>query len=214
MGIMTHGEHSGEHGYQSYWHTDSGYSPQWVPADHEYLPVEHVNPCWRCHGEGRCDYGSKAITTPWGGVGTIHLDATGKVLDGSGGQYVKTPKHTDAWPPGTAKYEAPPTQPTIESQLRAVFPALAVIARCPACESTRVDVGNLVIHLNDKHSWTREAIADHLESTDIDLTFHDPKGVSVKEKFTYFEATTVENAGMLTKADMIAFIKKIEGKEA
>lgn len=52
-------------------------------------------------------------------------------------------------------------------------------ARCPSPHSRIYDlpcgaIGKLsviIIHLNDAHKWSREAIADWLESLDIDLSF-------------------------------------------
>lgn len=56
--------------------------------------------------------------------------------------------------------------------------------RCPVtdCESAyhqddRALLQNTIIHLNDKHKWTREAIADWLETLDHDLTFKIPEEV-------------------------------------
>lgn len=45
-------------------------------------------------------------------------------------------------------------------------------AVCPACEDTKSTMSILwsIIHLNDRHEWTREAIADWLDTIDVDLT--------------------------------------------
>lgn len=45
-----------------------------------------------------------------------------------------------------------------------------VSIKCPACGYTE-NVMNIIVHLNDIHVWKREAIADWLESTDLDLEF-------------------------------------------
>lgn len=47
---------------------------------------------------------------------------------------------------------------------------------CPVCnlwkknDYDRISVSNLIVHLNDNHYWTRERIADHLETLPIDLS--------------------------------------------
>lgn len=40
---------------------------------------------------------------------------------------------------------------------------------CPDCKFTR-PLMDVIVHLNDKHKWSREAIADWLETLDIDIT--------------------------------------------
>lgn len=56
------------------------------------------------------------------------------------------------------------------------LPGLRAVTRCPAeatgtsCETKRLLWG-VVIHLNDVHEWSRDTIADWLETLDIDLTF-------------------------------------------
>ena len=47
-----------------------------------------------------------------------------------------------------------------------VFPTKTVDVKCPA--QRLVD---LVIHLNDSHHWSREQIADWLDTLDADLRF-------------------------------------------
>ncbi len=43
----------------------------------------------------------------------------------------------------------------------AAFPILDAAATCPSCaRPALVNVGAVVVHLNDYHHWTREAIAD------------------------------------------------------
>jgi hypothetical protein len=63
--------------------------------------------------------------------------------------------------------------------LTALFPgAIDKEIRCPACDksgtvATRDSVIGMVPHLNDKHWWTREKIADWMETLDVDLTLKD-----------------------------------------
>lgn len=66
----------------------------------------------------------------------------------------------------------------IYNQLLKVCPSLATFeSKCPACRGTRKfnpepqNLGNLIPHLNDSHKWTREHIANWLDSLeDVDLT--------------------------------------------
>lgn len=45
-------------------------------------------------------------------------------------------------------------------------PELDPAARCPACAIEKHGtLGSAIIHLNDFHKWTREAIADWIEAT-------------------------------------------------
>lgn len=56
--------------------------------------------------------------------------------------------------------------------LNTEFPQLTLPARCPACSALRglwrrwrdeeYDLGDVIIHLNDDHKWTRERISDWL----------------------------------------------------
>lgn len=63
-------------------------------------------------------------------------------------------------------------------------PALKVEDHYPGCTI----VGNvhtirqLVMHLNDDHKWTREEIADWLDTLDVDLAFKSPEDVSKEKK--------------------------------
>lgn len=67
----------------------------------------------------------------------------------------------------------PDTGTIVQRNLKALFPALNEQASCPACaklnDSTTGTIDKMIIHLNDVHTWTREAVADWLESLDVDL---------------------------------------------
>jgi hypothetical protein len=70
--------------------------------------------------------------------------------------------------------------------LTAVVPGLkGARARCPECKKHAVDdaqfperkLSEVIIDLNDNHKWTREQIADWLETLDVDLSFVPPSDV-------------------------------------
>lgn len=65
-------------------------------------------------------------------------------------------------------------KPTISGTLDSLVPMLGTAsAVCPAkgCERAKPKkLKETIIHLNDHHHWTRESIADWLDTLDIDLT--------------------------------------------
>lgn len=78
--------------------------------------------------------------------------------------------------------------------LQAVPGLAAAKGSCPACKKPQVETGalaagfvtswcgdhisamDLVVHLNDYHEWSREQIADWLETKDWDLSFQQTEG--------------------------------------
>lgn len=70
--------------------------------------------------------------------------------------------------------------------LAKMFPSLETFrADCPEC----IIMGNerlydLIIHINDQHEWTREQIADFLDTLDVDLSIPLPAHVGSDDKFT------------------------------
>lgn len=88
-------------------------------------------------------------------------------------QYEKTPK------PANQAMEA------IKS-LKESMPGISERVMCPQLDctdmhleeaSTKVTIWDMVQHLNDRHKWTREAIADWLETLDVDLSFPVPDDI-------------------------------------
>lgn len=62
-------------------------------------------------------------------------------------------------------------------ELSASLPGSHVSVDCPVCDKSphRELLPDIIIHINDEHHWTREQIADWLETLDIDLEFKDAK---------------------------------------
>lgn len=68
-----------------------------------------------------------------------------------------------------------------QSKLKAALPSLSNEVACPTPDSDRFNFGEdcasrlslwyMIQHLNDFHEWSREQIADWLESLDEDITF-------------------------------------------
>jgi len=58
----------------------------------------------------------------------------------------------------------------VVSKLSKLLPTLKSPTKCPQCKIENI-LERQIIHLNDTHKWTREAIADWLESLDLDIEF-------------------------------------------
>jgi hypothetical protein len=59
----------------------------------------------------------------------------------------------------------------VQDSLKNVLPCLYEQVKCPDHGCTvGSNMANMIIHLNDDHLWTREAIADWAESLDIDIS--------------------------------------------
>lgn len=63
----------------------------------------------------------------------------------------------------------------VADELAALIPAMASYVTCPACKhEARSPLRERIVHLNDDHQWTREAVADWLDTLDLDLKFPIP----------------------------------------
>lgn len=70
-----------------------------------------------------------------------------------------------------SKTQEGPHNQQLVTRLADRIPGMQEHLKCPAsAEHAAQDVMSLVIHLNDVHRWTREAIADWLDTVDVDLT--------------------------------------------
>lgn len=71
------------------------------------------------------------------------------------------------------------------TRLQKAIPALATLFNCPAAReevciesNAGVPLWQVIMHLNDGHNWTRERIADWLDTLEVDLSFSMPEEVS------------------------------------
>jgi hypothetical protein len=65
-------------------------------------------------------------------------------------------------------------EPTVLAELKKAVPALDQPSQCPIvkeCISRHGTLASIIIHLNDDHKWSRERVADWLETLDVDLKF-------------------------------------------
>lgn len=77
------------------------------------------------------------------------------------GYYSSTYKYDN----GYEEYE-----PNTRETLTGLFPGLDDLLGCPLCNNDGSSLTNTIIHLNDDHKWSRERIADWLETLPVDLT--------------------------------------------
>lgn len=85
-------------------------------------------------------------------------------------------EHTAALAAAKLKYEQGFRGTTVQDSLKNVLPCLYEQVKCPdlSCGETK-DMATMIIHLNDGHLWTREAIADWAEALDIDISVKETK---------------------------------------
>lgn len=156
--------------------------------------------CLNCYGEGTKQFGNGLIPLTDDGARPILLgDGDARIVDwsdldigappvlyectcklcGSGAstwqEYYGQQQYYAAQG-GNVFDPAPAPKPTGYSNSGAVLtrllPALRTHTHCPGddCQMTG-EIQAMIIHLNDRHHWTRETIADWLETLDADLAF-------------------------------------------
>ena len=145
---------------------------------HQYGEIE-THECWGCKGTGMRDYGSKPIHIVWTS-GAVRMDADRKVLDMDADRYDAPGKYSASYSKPASWYAQ--SEPVVKhsfgsqtnSVLEKLLPGMRDTATCPACKGGDAHtnpITSMVIHLNDSKRWTREAIADWLETLDADLRF-------------------------------------------
>jgi hypothetical protein len=160
--------------------------------------VDGTRECWNCSGTGKIKVGNNPIPTAWSGR-AIRLDATGKIIDDEKTYGLPTPAyvgfHTKSkgspWfaeqPLGITStlgsmkgdyhvnpMDAPKPYESDGSGvldfLRTIVPDMAVMVADPTNgNDARQSVESMVMYLNDTHRWTREQIADWLDTLGLDL---------------------------------------------
>lgn len=82
--------------------------------------------------------------------------------------------HDIVMPPGGATHPYPPQPDKTFEEFAKQLPGVHKVANYP-CDCLRIGkqgkLIHIIIHLNDNHKWTRDRIADWLETLDIDLEF-------------------------------------------
>lgn len=136
--------------------------------------------CERCNGTGTVDHGSKPEQIVWdAGVassavrvaadGSLTFVNVNETLHHAGQMGGATPT------PAIKPYLPPPPDPNhkgeeVAEQLTEILPGLEAEVRDPVTG----DVGRvryIIVKLNDTDGWTREQVADWLDTLDVDLSF-------------------------------------------
>jgi hypothetical protein len=144
--------------------------------------------CWQCEGSGRCDYGSKRVHFAWSGSPYRFDPAKGA----ESGKYVDMSSATGMpYVPPVYKPYDPSSVPAPHGEsysdsgriLTELMPDIDKPVAYP-CKGTTChprDVGesrsavrSAIMVLNDTCKWTREQIADWIETLDLDLRFPSP----------------------------------------
>lgn len=176
------GHHTCEHGHNRGHYLDAC-KPHHKTPGHDLSPSQ----CWRCKTTGTVDYGSDVIRHRFDGA--LLIDSCGNVLDQHLPVIPNTPppakksKHQSGWGSWSAnvpalQYSKSP-QPantiggdTIVAALTALCPAMDSLV-CVPCGCTEDAMGHTlrqaVIHLNDSENWSRERVADWLDTLDLDI---------------------------------------------
>jgi hypothetical protein len=157
------------------------------------LDTRHDVSCHRCDGQGRVDYGSQRIPITVSAYQAYRVDSAGTFLHLGEikGQPDSTPyAPASGYPPSAvAKWQklhshnhwdapispAAPASPydagsEVADALAAVLPDVERFVAHPV--NGRSDkLRTIIVTLNDSHGWSRERIADWLETLDLDLRF-------------------------------------------
>lgn len=127
---------------------------------------ESERTCHRCKGEGRVDYGSKPIPVTVSASQAYRVDAAGTYLGN-----VDSPSHYSS-----ASYKSKPAPPvhtygsSLVDSLKSVIPNVRATVVHPTT-GTEMPLSEAIVNLNDAQRWSRERIADWLETLDLDLRF-------------------------------------------
>jgi len=154
--------------------------------------VRHKLPddvCSRCDGDGRRDYGSNPIHYSWDGD-PLRIDAHGQPIgpvahpDPSPPSYATAYK-SGGWNGASASYVAPTYVPTPAApsysdsgrRLAEALPAMDEHVVNPAPDGSDGPLSSVIIYLNDHARWTREQVADWLDTLGLDLSFPVPDDI-------------------------------------
>ncbi len=140
--------------------------------------------CYRCNGAGRFDYGSNPKPITIDPHDAWIVDVTGTyvgtaddvpVSGGSATTAGYKPYYSSS--PWSAGY-MPPSKPQkpavfgseVTHKLARVLPGLSTEVKHPVTGETG-EISTWIISLNDRYRWSRERIADWLDTLDADLRF-------------------------------------------
>jgi hypothetical protein len=128
--------------------------------------------CYRCKGAGRVDYGSKPIPVTVHSDEPYRVDAAGTFLGTVNSAPYAPPYVTSHKPTSYTPYQPEPHTfgASLVDELARILPNVRAEVRHPVTSVTmRLDL--TIVSLNDTYKWTREQIADWLDTLDLDLRF-------------------------------------------
>jgi hypothetical protein len=130
--------------------------------------------CYRCKGAGRTDYGSKPVPVTVYASEPYRVDASGAFLGTVNSAPYAPPYVTGAshktYAPAPSYTEPHNYGASLVDELARILPNVRAEVRHPVTSVTmRLDL--TIVSLNDTYKWTREQIADWLDTLDLDLRF-------------------------------------------
>jgi hypothetical protein len=165
--------------------TNQGYQPCEHGQTERHATGESERACYRCNATGTVDYGSKPVPITVTASQAFTVDTEGTYLG------LADPVHApmNGYPP-SAKYSHssgyyghsfpynPPASSStpdtygaeLVDSLAEILPNVRAMVRHPVTTSP-VTLERAIVSLNDSHGWTRERIAEWLETLDLDLRF-------------------------------------------
>jgi hypothetical protein len=168
---------------RTYWGPDGNYLSTPAPCEHgnteRHQTGESERACYRCNGAGRVDYGSKLIPVTVTASQAYRVDASGTFLGTTDAPYAPCngyAKSTKTSYPAPYPFPSTPA-PSPHNVGASLVDSLATVlpnVRAQVVHPTTGWTGALnstIVELNDTQQWSRERIADWLESLDLDLRF-------------------------------------------
>jgi hypothetical protein len=155
---------------------------------HETRPCEHGQTerhatgeservCYRCDGAGRVDYGSKPVPVTVTASDPFTVDSSGTyrgladVVHAPSNGYPPSKSTTySGWNYVPAASTPDTYGAELVDSLAAVLPDIRARVANPV-SGLVYELSSVVIDLNDSRGWTREQIADWLDTLDLDLRF-------------------------------------------
>jgi hypothetical protein len=138
--------------------------------------------CYRCQGAGVVDYGSNPVPILGAADEAYRVDADGTFIEfvdepSAGPSLPSTPY--GGW--GSGQHIEPtyvPASPHVHhaeivDRIAAVIPGINASVKHPGTQMAE-PVRDIIISLNDQFGWSREQIADWLDTLDVDLRFPVP----------------------------------------
>lgn len=150
-----------------------------VACEHGHLDTtahavgEYEIVCGRCDGTGMADYGSKAIPILTDAYTPFVINADGSLA----GETHLVPDNGGHGGPLPVYKPKPAPEPEysygseVETRLSSALPGLATVVANPAVLGGDNTIAAVIINLNDVQGWSRERIADWLDTLDADLRF-------------------------------------------